>query len=87
MTIVCSAPTAVWVSQKGDSINLLLHYYYYNAWCYYYDISDVQECHGEGESVDPKLRCKKCNGKKVNRERKILEVGRRVYQGGCEIFL
>ena len=24
--------------------------------------------------VDPKLRCKKCNGRKVNRERKILEV-------------
>ena len=33
-----------------------------------------KECHGEGESVDPKLRCKKCNGKKVIRERKILEV-------------
>merc|ERR1711992_456040 len=33
-----------------------------------------QECHGEGERVDPKLRCKKCNGRKVNRERKILEV-------------
>merc|ERR1719431_398009 len=32
------------------------------------------ECHGEGERVDPKLRCKKCMGKKVNRERKILEV-------------
>merc|ERR1712241_1338586 len=29
---------------------------------------------GEGERVDPKLRCKKCNGRKVNRERKILEV-------------
>merc|ERR1719174_2410431 len=28
------------------------------------------ECHGEGERVDPKLRCKKCNGRKVNRERK-----------------
>jgi len=36
--------------------------------------SMCQECHGEGESVDPKLRCKKCSGKKVNRERKILEV-------------
>eukprot|EP00088_Acartia_fossae_P071717 TRINITY_DN991_c0_g1_i1.p1 TRINITY_DN991_c0_g1~~TRINITY_DN991_c0_g1_i1.p1 ORF type:complete len:410 (-),score=131.90 TRINITY_DN991_c0_g1_i1:985-2214(-) len=36
--------------------------------------SMCQECHGEGESVDPKLRCKKCNGKKVIRERKILEV-------------
>merc|ERR1712172_139229 len=32
------------------------------------------ECHGERERVDPKLRCKKCNGRKVNRERKILEV-------------
>merc|ERR550534_1691555 len=32
------------------------------------------ECHGEGERVDPKLRCKKCVGKKVTRERKILEV-------------
>merc|ERR1711972_338023 len=27
-----------------------------------------------GERIDPKLRCKKCNGRKVNRERKILEV-------------
>lgn len=36
--------------------------------------SVCQECAGEGESVDPKLRCKRCNGKKVNRERKILEV-------------
>merc|ERR1719323_914929 len=26
------------------------------------------ECHGEGERVDPKLRCKKCNGRKVNRK-------------------
>merc|ERR1719430_3097208 len=24
----------------------------------------MQECHGEGERVDPKLRCKKCNGRK-----------------------
>ena len=32
------------------------------------------ECQGQGERIDPKLRCKKCNGKKVNRERKILEV-------------
>merc|ERR1719273_168259 len=36
--------------------------------------SMCQECHGEGERVDLKLRCKKCNGRKVNRERKILEV-------------
>merc|ERR1712209_196911 len=32
------------------------------------------ECQGSGERIDPKLRCKKCNGKKVTRERKILEV-------------
>ena len=32
------------------------------------------ECQGQGERIDPKLRCKKCTGKKVNRERKILEV-------------
>merc|ERR1719373_580809 len=25
--------------------------------------SMCQECHGEGERVDPKLRCKKCNGR------------------------
>jgi len=36
--------------------------------------SMCQDCRGEGEVVDPKLKCKKCNGKKVNRERKILEV-------------
>ena len=32
------------------------------------------ECQGQGERIDPKLRCKKCTGKKVTRERKILEV-------------
>ena len=32
------------------------------------------ECQGSGERIDPKLRCKQCNGRKVNRERKILEV-------------
>ena len=32
------------------------------------------ECQGQGERIDPKLRCKACNGKKVIRERKILEV-------------
>merc|ERR1712012_1140064 len=31
-------------------------------------------CSGQGESINQKLMCKKCNGKKVNRERKILEV-------------
>ena len=32
------------------------------------------ECRGEGETIDPKHMCKNCNGKKVTRERKILEV-------------
>lgn len=32
------------------------------------------ECGGQGEIIDPKLRCKPCNGRKVTRERKILEV-------------
>ena len=36
--------------------------------------SMCSECHGTGERIDPKLRCKKCSGKKVTRERKILEV-------------
>ena len=32
------------------------------------------ECRGQGERVNPKFLCKQCNGKKVNKERKILEV-------------
>jgi len=32
------------------------------------------DCNGEGETIDPKNRCKKCLGKKVNEETKILEV-------------
>ncbi len=32
------------------------------------------ECQGQGERIDPKLRCKRCSGRKVVRERKILEV-------------
>ena len=43
---------------------------------------------GQGERIDPKLRCKKCSGKKVNRERKILEVSidwwlQRLYYRTC----
>lgn len=41
-------------------------------------VSQVQsmcgECRGQGERVNPKDRCKTCEGKKVVRERKILEV-------------
>ena len=36
--------------------------------------SVCHECQGQGERIDPRHRCKKCNGKKVTRERKILEV-------------
>jgi DnaJ family protein A protein 2 len=32
------------------------------------------ECEGTGEIMDPKDRCKTCHGKKVNSERKVLEV-------------
>jgi len=32
------------------------------------------ECRGEGQVIDPKFRCKVCNGKKIIKERKILEV-------------
>ena len=32
------------------------------------------ECRGEGQAIDPKLRCRTCNGKKVTKERKIFEV-------------
>ncbi|XP_050542629.1 dnaJ homolog subfamily A member 1 [Daktulosphaira vitifoliae] len=36
--------------------------------------SMCSECRGQGERINPKDRCRTCNGKKVNRERKILEV-------------
>jgi DnaJ family protein A protein 2 len=32
------------------------------------------ECGGKGESVDPAKKCKTCNGKKVNKEKKKLRV-------------
>ena len=32
------------------------------------------ECGGQGERINPRDRCKKCEGRKVVRERKILEV-------------
>lgn len=32
------------------------------------------ECEGTGEIMDPKDRCKQCNGKKTKQERKVLEV-------------
>ena len=32
------------------------------------------ECRGDGESINPKYRCKHCEGQKVVRERKVLEV-------------
>lgn len=36
--------------------------------------SMCHECQGQGERINPKLRCKVCSGKKTVRERKILEV-------------
>lgn len=32
------------------------------------------DCSGTGEMIDPKNKCKTCNGKKVQQERKVLEV-------------
>jgi DnaJ family protein A protein 2 len=32
------------------------------------------DCGGKGVMIDPRLRCKQCQGKKVSKERKILEV-------------
>ncbi|KAI9328209.1 hypothetical protein DFJ73DRAFT_665412 [Zopfochytrium polystomum] len=32
------------------------------------------DCNGEGETINPKDKCKECNGKKITSERKILEV-------------
>lgn len=32
------------------------------------------ECSGTGERINPKFRCKECDGKKVKRDKKILEV-------------
>ena len=36
--------------------------------------SPCNDCMGQGERINPKLRCKTCVGKKTVRERKILEV-------------
>ncbi|KAK2090961.1 mitochondrial protein import protein MAS5 [Saguinus oedipus] len=36
--------------------------------------SVCMECQGHGERISPKDRCKSCNGRKIVREKKILEV-------------
>ncbi|KAK2113343.1 mitochondrial protein import protein MAS5 [Saguinus oedipus] len=36
--------------------------------------SVCMECQGHGERISPKDRCKSCNGRKIIREKKILEV-------------
>ena len=36
------------------------------------------ECQGQGERIDPKLRCKKCNGRKVCRV--IWNFGKKVWR-------
>ena len=32
------------------------------------------DCGGTGEQIDEALKCKQCNGKKVVKEKKVLEV-------------
>jgi len=36
--------------------------------------SVCSECEGQGERINPKDRCKECQGRKITRERKVLEV-------------
>jgi DnaJ-class molecular chaperone len=36
--------------------------------------SVCSECEGQGEQINPKDRCKECHGRKIVRERKVLEV-------------
>lgn len=36
--------------------------------------TECDVCHGSGDIIDPKDRCKTCNGKKIASERKILQV-------------
>jgi len=36
--------------------------------------SVCSECDGQGERINPKDRCKECQGRKITRERKVLEV-------------
>lgn len=36
--------------------------------------SVCMECQGHGERISPKDRCKSCTGRKIVREKKILEV-------------
>lgn len=36
--------------------------------------SVCRDCQGQGERINPRDRCKACQGRKVTRERKILDV-------------
>lgn len=36
--------------------------------------SICHDCQGAGEKINPKYRCKECNGRKIKNERKVLEV-------------
>ena len=36
--------------------------------------SHCSDCEGQGEKINPKDKCKTCDGKKIVRERKIIEV-------------
>jgi DnaJ family protein A protein 2 len=36
--------------------------------------SQCSSCHGTGNQIDAKHRCKKCSGKKIFKEKKVLDV-------------
>lgn len=36
--------------------------------------SNCESCLGEGKSVDPKFKCKSCKGKRMNKEKKVIEI-------------
>ena len=41
---------------------------------YTQSVGTCETCNGEGRIVDPKFRCKKCKGKRVLEEKKVIEV-------------
>ena len=41
---------------------------------YTQSVGACDSCNGEGRMVDPKFRCKKCKGKRVLEEKKVIEV-------------
>lgn len=41
---------------------------------YSQSVGPCDECRGQGKSIDPKFRCKTCNGKRCSQEKKVIEV-------------